>query len=120
MCLVSGQAKPPDLSAAFSLWMDPQRIACAGPVRVSINIDRSDEAAVHLDSTCGGAGVNNTVTSNSVNVACAGILDGGSGNTPTSNTFYNTKILNLSGDVCTPAVAMPTKKAQRVFKAFRP
>jgi hypothetical protein len=34
----------------------------------------SDESAIHLDDTCKGASTGNTVTSNKINSACAGIL----------------------------------------------
>ncbi len=36
----------------------------------------SDESGIHLDDTCTGASTGNTVTSNKINSACAGILSG--------------------------------------------
>jgi hypothetical protein len=77
----------------------------------------STESGIHLDSTCGSTGKNNTVTFNTVNDACAGILQGGTPNTlgggtllgliplPGANTFFNDTNTVLAGDVCTPAAA---------------
>ena len=61
----------------------------------------SDEAGIHLDSSCGSTGSNNIVSRNTVNEACAGILLGGSGNTVSAtNTFANVANTTLAGDVC--------------------
>jgi len=61
----------------------------------------SAEAGVHLDSTCGGTGNNNSVTGNIINEACAGVLLGsGSGNTVSPNTTYNVVNTTLAGNVC--------------------
>jgi parallel beta-helix repeat protein len=77
----------------------------------------STEAGIHLDSTCGSTGKNNTVTFNTINDACAGILQGGTPNNlgggtllgfiplPGANTFYNDTNTFLAGDVCTPTPA---------------
>lgn len=64
-------------------------------------------AGVFLDNTCGGnSGSNDTVKSNTINEACAGILLGsGNGNTIMSNTYANDTYEMLSGDSCPPASA---------------
>lgn len=66
----------------------------------------SSQAGIHLDSSCGSTGNNNTVSSNIINEACAGLLLGsGSGNTfPAGNDFANVNFTTLAGDVCTPTV----------------
>jgi parallel beta-helix repeat protein len=87
----------------------------------------STEAGIHLDSSCGSTGRNNLVASNTINDACAGILQGGTPNTigggslfgliplPGSNTFFNDTNTVLAGDVCpvapAPAVAAFTANA---------
>jgi parallel beta-helix repeat protein len=73
----------------------------------------SAQDAIHFDDSCGGTGSNNTVTSNTINEACAGILTGTgtSGNTNVSNTFMNVANTTLAGDVCTPPVTGPTSDA---------
>ena len=63
----------------------------------------SDEAGIHLDSSCGSTGSGNSVSSNTVNEACAAILLGGSGNTVGTNTYANVTHTTLAGDVCTAA-----------------
>jgi parallel beta-helix repeat protein len=74
----------------------------------------SDEAGIHLDSTCGATGTSNTVSKNAVNEACAGILLGGSGNTISStNTFANVANITLAGDTC--AVAAPSALAKNAL-----
>ena len=74
----------------------------------------SDDAGIHLDSSCGSTGSNSRLNRNTVNDACAGILLGGSGNTVGMNTFANVANTTLTGDVCTaPSVssASVTNKA---------
>jgi parallel beta-helix repeat protein len=81
---------------------------CSNNNRVTSNtINGSDESAVHADDTCSGSngttGNNNTIQSNIINNACAGVLLGtGTGNGPGSNTYYNTVNLSMAGDTCTP------------------
>jgi parallel beta-helix repeat protein len=86
---------------------------------VNNTVFSSAEAGIHLDGECGTTGKNNVVLSNTVNDACAGILQGGTPNTlgggsllggllggllglpvPGSNTFYNVPTTVLAGDVC--------------------
>ena len=64
----------------------------------------SGQAGIHLDSSCGSTGNNNTVSKNTVNEACAGILLGsGTGNTlPLPNLVANVANTTRAGDVCTP------------------
>ena len=80
---------------------------CSNNNMVSGNIVfSSGQAGIHLDSSCGSTGNNNTVSKNTVNEACAGILLGsGSGNTfPIANIVANVANTTLAGDVCTPTV----------------
>jgi hypothetical protein len=64
------------------------------------------ESGIHLDDSCTpSTGSTNTVTANTINEACAGILvgSGSSGNTITPNTFMNDTNTTLTGsDTCTP------------------
>jgi parallel beta-helix repeat protein len=64
----------------------------------------SSQDGIHLDDTCPpSTGSNNTVQSNTINEACAGILTGsGTGNTTTPNSFLNVTNTTLAGDSCTP------------------
>jgi parallel beta-helix repeat protein len=64
----------------------------------------SAESGIHLDDSCSpSTGSNNTVTGNTVNEACAGILLG-TGTNPniSANTFMNVTNTTLAGDTCTP------------------
>ena len=66
----------------------------------------SGQSAIHLDSTCttlgGPAGGGASVSGNTLNEACAGILNGTAGNTiSASNTFFNVTNTTLVGDSCT-------------------
>lgn len=65
----------------------------------------SGRSAIHLDSTCTGiggpAGGGATLSGNSLNEACAGILNGTAGNTiSATNTFFNVTNTTLAGDSC--------------------
>jgi hypothetical protein len=64
----------------------------------------SAQSAIHLDHSCPpSTGGGQTVKSNAINEACAGILLGsGSGNTIGTNTFMNVTNTTLAGDTCTP------------------
>jgi parallel beta-helix repeat protein len=76
----------------------------------------SGQSGIHLDSSCGSTGKNNVVTFNTINEACAGILQGGTPNTlgggslfgllplPGANIFFNDTNTVLAGNTC-PAVA---------------
>ncbi len=99
-----------------------------GTTVMSNVINGSDEAAIHVDSTCtnfgvgGATGSGATVSANTVNGACDGIMLGtaAGSNTIGVNTFFNTTHTTATADQCTPALAKvrPPKAAQR--KAFRP
>lgn len=78
---------------------------CSSGNFASLNIvNGSDEAGIHVDSSCGGPATSNSVTQNTINSACAGILSGpGATGATTPNTFFNVGTLHLTGtDVCTP------------------
>ena len=73
----------------------------------------SAQSGIHVDGECSpSAGVNNTVSGNTINEACAGILLGtGTPNTIGSNVFSNVTNTTLAGDTCTPLDG-PTEKHQ--------
>lgn len=73
-------------------------------------VNSSTEAGIHLDDSCGSTGNNNTVKTNTINEACAGILTGTgtSGNVDTPNTIFNVIDTSLAGDTCT---ALPGQAA---------
>jgi parallel beta-helix repeat protein len=80
-------------------------------------VNSSTEAGIHLDDSCGSTGNNNTVKTNNINEACAGILTGTgtSGNVTTPNTIFNVINTTMVGDTCTAfqgqaAVAQPTSR----------
>lgn len=66
-------------------------------------IYNSTQSGVHLDDTCGGSsGTGDTVTGNTVNETCAGLLLGTSlTNTTNPNTYFNDGYEQLAGDTCT-------------------
>ncbi|HLX84747.1 MAG TPA: right-handed parallel beta-helix repeat-containing protein [Terriglobales bacterium] len=73
----------------------------------------STQSAVHVDDTCG-SGNNNSVTSNTINEACAGILLGtGTGTTSSPNTFRNVTNTTLAGDICPAAPQTARSLAKR-------
>jgi hypothetical protein len=65
-------------------------------------ISDSDESGIHLDSSCGTTGNSNRVLGNTINEACAGVLNGGSSNQIFGNVFLNDVQNVLSGNTCTP------------------
>ncbi|MGA2978819.1 MAG: NosD domain-containing protein [Terriglobales bacterium] len=76
----------------------------------------SAESAVHVDDECPpSTGSHTTVSSNTINEACAGILIGPSSasNTIGTNTFMNVTNTTLAGDTCTP-LAGPSGKHQSI------
>jgi hypothetical protein len=68
-------------------------------------INNSFEAGVHLDSSCNSSGNNNTIGQNSINEACAGILQGTSttGNLISGNIFANVINTLLPAATCSAA-----------------
>jgi parallel beta-helix repeat protein len=92
---------------------------CSNNNTVASNtISSSDEAGVHLDSRCGGTGRGNSVTRNTINEACAGILagTGTSGNSTSPNTLLNVTNMLLNADQC-PAPAQSTPASDRQHPA---
>jgi hypothetical protein len=73
----------------------------------------SAQSGIHVDGECSpSTGIKNTVTGNTINEACAGILLGtGTPNTTAPNTFSNVTNTTLAGDTCTPLDG-PTEKHQ--------
>ena|ERR1700687_3931984 len=73
----------------------------------------SSQDGIHTDDTCPpSTGSSNTVTGNTINEACAGILLGsGTGNTTAPNSFLNVTNTTLGGDTCTPLDG-PSEKHQ--------
>jgi len=71
-------------------------------------------SGIHIDSTCtestGTTGNNTTVTKNTINEACAGVLTGsGTGSSQSANIFYNVAQVAQAGDSCpsgSPATAL--------------
>lgn len=86
-------------------------------VAVGNNVVDSAESAVHFDDTCGATGNQNTVSGNTINEACAGLLRGAatSGNLVFLNSAFNVVNQILGGDICTspdaPAVVANTAAA---------
>lgn len=76
-------------------------------------INGSDEAAVHVDSSCG-AVANNIVSGNTINDACAGIMLGtaAGANVIGKNTFFNVRQTTTTADQCTPALHAAQVRAQ--------
>jgi hypothetical protein len=77
-------------------------------VASSNTIYGSAQSGVHADDECLGpgsspSGNDNTIQTNTINEACAGILEGsGTGNNFGTNTFLNVITTLVSGDTCTP------------------
>lgn len=75
---------------------------CSNSNRVHRNIvNGSAESAIHLDSSCGNV-MNNQISDNTANGACAGILVGTTAghNGIDDNTFFNVRNTILLGDQC--------------------
>jgi hypothetical protein len=78
--------------------------ACSNYNNITGNtITNSFVSAVHLDSLCEGTGQNNAVTLNTINDACAGVLQGGSPNLVAFNSTHNVQAEVLAGDSCAPS-----------------
>ena len=73
----------------------------------------SSQDGIHVDGECPpSTGSGNSVTRNTINEACAGILLGsGTGNTTAPNSFLNVTNTTLAGDTCTPLDG-PSEKHQ--------
>jgi parallel beta-helix repeat protein len=70
----------------------------------SNTVSSSGEAGIHIDGTCGGGNVNNIVTGNIINEACAGVLSGPATTGFSPNTYFNVVNTVVSGDTCGPAL----------------
>jgi hypothetical protein len=98
---------------------------CSNSNKVQSNaIYGSGQAAVHVDDECSfsifTSGNSNTVKSNTINEACAGILLGtGSGNTTAPNVFYNVVNTTLAGDSCTSPTYAMARRGTAKRSAFR-
>jgi hypothetical protein len=74
-------------------------------------IDGSAQSGIHADDSCPSSGTGNTIEHNTINEACAGILEGPSatGNTVAPNAFFNVTTTVLTGtDICTAPAAAAT------------
>jgi nitrous oxidase accessory protein NosD len=85
-------------------------------------INGSAESAIHVDSSCGSV-MNNVVSENTLNDACAGILLGtaAGSNDIDSNAFFNTRHTVMTADQCTPpllSLRQPTTSS--VAQTLRP
>lgn len=91
-------------------------ICGAGSVTVEKNlVFGSDEAGIHVDSSCGFPSTGNTVKSNTIRGGCAGVLVGAGSGAPalTSNKIYNADTRELlDSDTCPAAGAMAAAKAR--------
>jgi hypothetical protein len=78
----------------------------------------SAQSGVHMDDECPpSTGSNNSVTKNTINEACAGILLGsGTGNTYSPNTFANVTNTTLTGDTCSPLAEVKTGEKHSSFR----
>jgi hypothetical protein len=78
----------------------------------SNTVYNSSGSGVHIDSSCtestGTSGNDTTVSNNTINEACAGVLTGnGTGNSESGNITYNVIQTTYAGDSCP---ANPSKK----------
>jgi hypothetical protein len=81
-------------------------------------ISGSAQSGVHLDSGCASTGNGNTVTKNTIQEACAGILEGTgtSGNTASQNMFFDVRNTVLAGDSCSPLFTQTRKAPLEPFR----
>jgi hypothetical protein len=85
-------------------------------------LNGSAESAIHVDSSCGPV-MNNVVSGNTVNDACAGIMVGtaAGSNSIGFNAFFNARHTVLTADRCTPPLSsVPLVNASSVAQTFRP
>lgn len=83
----------------------------------------SDEAGIHLDDTCTGTSTGNSVSANTINTACTGILlgPGTPGNSIGTNTIINTLNLMITGtNSCTPPGLAALHRMHAHPRGFRP
>jgi parallel beta-helix repeat protein len=110
---------------ANTIFYDGVDLCGAGDATITKNsVNGSANSGIHIDSSCGIATAGNTVSGNTVNSACAGILVGSGSAIPAgSNTLLNTVNQVMTGsDVCpigNPVHDTRTKGAKRAAP-FRP
>jgi len=82
----------------------------------------SAQSGIHVDGECSpSTGSGTTVTGNTINEACAGVLLGtGSGNITAPNTYLNVTNTRLAGDTCPPASAASAQRQSLRPSAYRP
>jgi hypothetical protein len=82
----------------------------------------SAQSGIHVDGECSpSTGSGTTVTGNTINEACAGVLLGtGSGNITAPNTYLNVTNTTLAGDACPPASAASAQRQSLRPSAYRP
>jgi hypothetical protein len=102
-----------------------------GSTESGIHADGSSEgggadACSGSSGTPGSTGNSNTIENNTINGACAGVLNGGTSNTITPNTVLNVTNTSLVGDAC-PAVmtgggtvAKPAASSNKQHRVGRP
>jgi len=81
---------------------------CSSNDQVQSNVINSSRIAAVFVDTCGNStypSTNNTIKSNTINEACAGVLLNTSGNTTSSNQFSNVVNTVLNGNSCSPTLA---------------
>jgi parallel beta-helix repeat protein len=82
----------------------------------------SAQSGIHVDGECSpSTGSGTTVTGNTINEACAGVLLGtGSENITAPNTYLNVTNTTLAGDTCPPTSAASTQRQSLRPSAYRP
>jgi len=87
---------------------------CSNDHRVTGNevTTSNAESGVHLDGSCGSSGNDNRVVENTVDEACAGVLEGTgtSGNTVKDNAIFNATNIVLNGDACPASSSATTSR----------
>jgi parallel beta-helix repeat protein len=86
--------------------------ACSNGNTITGNsIFNSTQSGIHLDVSCIGTGTNNTVTGNTIEESeCAGVLNEGSSNTTSPNTFYTVPFtVTNTTTACTPPAALVSR-----------
>jgi hypothetical protein len=91
--------------AAGSFLIDGIDLCSNNNKAIANTVFNSSGSGVHIDSQCtegsGTSGNNTTVSTNTINEACAGVLKGsGSGNTESGNVTYNVVQVTQAGDSC--------------------
>jgi len=86
---------------------------------MSNTVFNSSGAGVHLDSSCkepdsSASGANSSATNNTVNEACAGVLQGNSGGTATGTITYNVVQTTALGDACPAGTSASFRGKARV------